>query len=117
MCSRMWRPKPKRTASDERARYEVARASTARHKAGRAQRGRFRTYISNSKSTNRVRREMPRTPARTTQADVARAIRAAKKEGASAVEVRPDGTLIIRLAPLNQQKLESEATPEDTIVL
>ena len=41
---------------------------------------------------------MPRRPATITQADVARAIRAAKQAGAAEVEVR-DGKIIIRLAP------------------
>ncbi len=36
---------------------------------------------------------MSRTPARITQADVARFIRAAKQAGAAAVELRPDGTM------------------------
>ncbi|WP_040619330.1 hypothetical protein [Rhodovulum sp. PH10] len=40
---------------------------------------------------------MSRTPARVTQADVARALRAAKQAGAGAVEVRPDGTIVIRV--------------------
>jgi hypothetical protein len=48
---------------------------------------------------------MPRRPARTTQADIARAIRAAKQEGANSIEVRPDGSLLIRL---------TELTPVDT---
>jgi hypothetical protein len=45
---------------------------------------------------------MPRRPATFTQADVVRAIRAAKQAGAEAVEVRPDGTIIVQLkgAPL-----------------
>ena len=38
---------------------------------------------------------MTRTPARVTQADVARAIRAAKQAGAGAVEVLKDGTIRI----------------------
>jgi len=59
---------------------------------------------------------MPRTRARPTKADVVRAIRAAKQEGASAVEVKPDGTLVIRLVPMTHESLESE-TPEDSIVL
>lgn len=42
---------------------------------------------------------MPRTPARTTQADVARCIRAAQKAGAHHVEVRPDGSIAIFLSP------------------
>jgi hypothetical protein len=40
---------------------------------------------------------MPRRSATFTQADVARAIRAAKQAGAESVEVRPDGTIIVRL--------------------
>jgi hypothetical protein len=32
-----------------------------------------------------------------TQADVARAIRAAKQAGAASVEVRPDGVIIVRV--------------------
>jgi hypothetical protein len=42
---------------------------------------------------------MPRRPARLTQADVARAVRAAKQAGADHVEVRPDGTIVVRLVP------------------
>jgi len=42
---------------------------------------------------------MSRTPARITQADVARVIRAAKQAGAGSVEVSPDGTIRVRLAP------------------
>jgi hypothetical protein len=42
---------------------------------------------------------MPRRPARLTQADVARAIRAAKQAGADRVEVRPDGTIVVMLVP------------------
>jgi hypothetical protein len=40
---------------------------------------------------------MARTAARTTQADIARAIRAAKQAGAGAVVLRPDGTIHIFL--------------------
>jgi hypothetical protein len=40
---------------------------------------------------------MPRRPATFTQADVARAIRAAKQAGADSVEVRPDGTIVVSL--------------------
>lgn len=40
---------------------------------------------------------MPRRGAVLTQADVARTIRAAKQAGASDVEVRPDGTLVVHL--------------------
>ena len=41
---------------------------------------------------------MSRRAAKVTQADVARAIRAAKQAGAAGVEVRPDGTIYVRLA-------------------
>jgi hypothetical protein len=41
---------------------------------------------------------MTRTLARFTQADVARAIRAAKQAGAGAIELLPDGTIRINLA-------------------
>ena len=40
---------------------------------------------------------MSRTPARFTQADVARVIRAAQQTGAGGVEVKPDGTININL--------------------
>lgn len=40
---------------------------------------------------------MPRMPAKVTQADVARAIRAAKQAGAGAVEIRRDGTIVVRI--------------------
>lgn len=40
---------------------------------------------------------MSRRPAKVTQADVARAIRAAKQVGAAGVEVRPDGTIYVKL--------------------
>lgn len=56
---------------------------------------------------------MSRTTARITQADVARAIRAAKQTGAGCVEVLPDGTIRIDLSPsstvstpLEHEKLE-----------
>jgi hypothetical protein len=41
---------------------------------------------------------MPRRPAVTTQATIAHAIRAAQQTGAAAVDVRPDGTISIRLS-------------------
>jgi hypothetical protein len=49
----------------------------------------------------RVAIKMPRRPARITQADVARAVRAARQAGADHVEVRPDGTILIKLSPDN----------------
>jgi hypothetical protein len=39
---------------------------------------------------------MSRTPARFTQADIARAIRAAQQTGAGDVIVAPDGSIVIR---------------------
>lgn len=54
---------------------------------------------------------MSRTPARVTQADVARAIRAAQQTGAGAVEVLPDGTIRINLTgekPTPPAELEPE---------
>jgi hypothetical protein len=42
---------------------------------------------------------MSRRPAKVTQADVARAIRAAKQAGASDVTIRPDGTIVVALSP------------------
>lgn len=41
---------------------------------------------------------MSRRPAVITQADVRRVIRAAKQEGASSIEVQPDGRIFIRLS-------------------
>jgi hypothetical protein len=38
---------------------------------------------------------MSRRPATFTQADIARALRAAKQAGAECVEVRPDGTIVV----------------------
>lgn len=43
---------------------------------------------------------MTRRPAIITQADVRRAISGAKQAGASAVEIKPDGTIFVRLSPL-----------------
>lgn len=42
---------------------------------------------------------MSRTPARFTQADIARATRAAMQAGAGAVRLLPDGTIQISLQP------------------
>lgn len=54
---------------------------------------------------------MSRRPARVTQADVARAIRAARQAGACGVEVRPDGQIIILLAPPAPQPPEPSPAP------
>lgn len=55
-------------------------------------------------------------PARITQAQVERAIKAAKRQGASAVEVKPDGTIRISLAPA-VEKTDVEVEDGREIVL
>jgi hypothetical protein len=65
---------------------------------------------------------MSRTPARVTQADVARCVRAARQAGAGMVEVRPDGTVLIHIsapagAPLVTSDPEKEVEYDDGIVL
>lgn len=54
---------------------------------------------------------MPRRPASCTQADVARVIRAAKQEGATAVEVRVGNTtMVVRLTePVAGSSVDSDA--------
>jgi hypothetical protein len=52
---------------------------------------------------------MGRRPASFTQADIARAIRAAKQEGAAEVEVRRgDVVIVIRITPSTPETLEPE---------
>lgn len=47
---------------------------------------------------------MPRRAAILTEADVTRAVKAARKGGAGAVEVRPDGTILILMtAPVTSE--------------
>lgn len=60
---------------------------------------------------------MSRRPAKITQADVARAIRAAKQAGAAEVEVRVGGeaTIVIRLTPSTDAN--APLAPADEIVL
>lgn len=58
---------------------------------------------------------MSRTPARLTQADVARAIRAAKQAGAGMVELLPDGTIRIRLD--GSEKPAQPVEPDQEVVL
>jgi hypothetical protein len=60
---------------------------------------------------------MSRTPARVTQADVARAIRAAKQAGAGRVRVLPDGTIEIDLTGPAAEKVEKAVELEREIVL
>jgi len=56
---------------------------------------------------------MARTPANVTQADIARAIRAAKQEGAAEVEVRVGGQrIIIRIDPPSDDKPSLKETDE-----
>jgi hypothetical protein len=59
---------------------------------------------------------MSRRPAHITQADIARAIRAAKQEGAFAVEVKIDdkASIIIHLV---EQKIEETRDPDRVIQL
>jgi hypothetical protein len=63
---------------------------------------------------------MPRRPAKVTQADIARAIRAAKEAGASAVIVDGDGVIRIALtasaAPIKSATdVEQEWTPSEAL--
>jgi hypothetical protein len=61
---------------------------------------------------------MSRTPARVTQADVARTIRAAKQAGASRVRVLlPDCTIEIDLSSTAGEKIEKAVEPDREIVL
>lgn len=61
---------------------------------------------------------MPRTPARITQADVARTIRAAKQAGAAVVEVKPDGTVLVHLSsPTSTLSTEPPMARAEEIVL
>lgn len=61
---------------------------------------------------------MSRTPARITQADVARAIRAAQQTGAGAVRILPDGTIQIDpQAVVVGEKIEINIVPAREIVL
>lgn len=60
---------------------------------------------------------MSRTPARVTQADVARCIRAARQTGAGTVEVRPDGTVLIHITDGHKPGISPESNEkqlEDT---
>jgi len=54
---------------------------------------------------------MSRTPARFTQADINRALRAAKQAGAGAVVLLPDGTIRIEIEPVK------EGVDEDRIIV
>jgi hypothetical protein len=62
---------------------------------------------------------MSRRPALTVQADIARAIRAAKACGAGAVEVKPDGTIRIELSQeiTGPEKPQVSVEPRPKVVL
>lgn len=60
---------------------------------------------------------MTRRPARATQADINRAIRAAKQAGAGGVDVLTDGTIRISLAPLSTEESPEAVEPRPVIVL
>lgn len=59
---------------------------------------------------------MSRKPARVTQADIARALRAAKQADAGAVLVLPDGTIRIELQATKDAP-ELQSWDEDRIIL
>ena len=54
--------------------------------------------------------------ARFIQAEVTRAVKAAKEAGASAVEVRPDGTLLIRLVGEPNERVEAVELEEEPVL-
>lgn len=61
---------------------------------------------------------MSRTPAKVTQADVARAIRAAQQCGAGGVRILPDGTISIDLQAVNVgQKPIADLEDDEEVVL
>ena len=60
---------------------------------------------------------MSRRPAILTQADVARVIRAAKQEGASAIDVRPDGSIHIDLSPASTDSPKKALADKMEVVL
>jgi len=61
---------------------------------------------------------MPRRAAAVTQADIARAIRAARREGAIEVEVRVGAaTILVRIAPSLSTGQETALEPVKEIVL
>ena len=61
---------------------------------------------------------MARTRAKVTQADLARAIRAARQAGAGAVELMSDGTIRIPVVPTSAQEISAATLePESEAVL
>jgi hypothetical protein len=59
---------------------------------------------------------MPRRPAAFTQAEIARAIRAAKQAGAVSLEMRPDGTIVV-LLKVSATAPQESVPPDHEIVL
>jgi hypothetical protein len=60
---------------------------------------------------------MSRRPAKFTQSDVARALRAAQQVGAARVEVKPDGSLLIHLMPVSTKSADQPVEADREIVL
>jgi hypothetical protein len=60
---------------------------------------------------------MSRTPAKFTQADIARATRAAMQAGAGSVRLLPDGSIRIELEQRAGDKAQDQVEPEREIVL
>jgi len=60
---------------------------------------------------------MPRRPANITQADVARAIRAARQTGVTEIELKLDGSFLFRLAPTSAPSTAVDLEPEKEIIL
>jgi len=52
---------------------------------------------------------MSKTAARFTLADIARATRAAKEQGAEAVEIRPDGTIAVIITGAHKDEAKPDA--------
>jgi hypothetical protein len=52
---------------------------------------------------------MSKTAARFTLADISRATRAAKEQGAEAVEIRPDGTIALIISGAHKGEIQPEA--------
>lgn len=79
------------------------------------------SYIGNALTAEREvnrRRSMSRRPARFTQGEVARAIRAAKAAGASSIRIKPDGTIIVDLVKYKEERgIDETVEPEEHFVL
>ncbi|WP_316167843.1 MULTISPECIES: hypothetical protein [unclassified Bradyrhizobium] len=61
---------------------------------------------------------MSRRPARFTQGEVERAIRAAKAAGASSIRIKPDGTIIVDLVKYKEERgIDETVEPEEHFVL